>query len=482
MTALLAAPEGRMARHLVSSLVFLLLHGLAWLAATAEPAWLGPQFALIGLNLVVALLLAARCRPLFLALVYYGTFLLYLLPPLAFGMRISEYGRFEQPGLFAELLFIQGLFLAGLIASLRQPARRLALVDAMPAIRGEVVGLALAGLIAAAMAFGVEGENVLGADAPYQAYIRNLENQSGLPEYLIAFSLWPTLLLRGTKWRWVPVLLAGLLAVKLLLLGFRVQILMLALLGYYVTVERRVGPFAILGFMGLGFGFAALLGYLKEGGEGDFIDMVFNASHGFVLSHQTGVLYSSLAILGAAQEGVLTAGDTVTSALGALMNTVVPSGLIKPLLPGFNLASHIQNYYPTPGGVLFPVPFYVWLGAPGPFLLGAAFGRVPSLIAAIAGRVTEGSVFTGTFIATLFVTLPRWVSYDVGNFLFRLPLMVAAGALLLYALARVSLPDGGARELRAPGGAKALPPSGGAIGLPPSGGGAHPAAAPPGSR
>jgi len=267
------------------------------------------------------------------------------------------------------------------------------------------------------------------------AYVENLEQGSGLPEYLI-FLLCMVVFFSPERARTPLVAIsASILTYKLVFMGYRVQALMLFILIYYIFIEHRIKTWMIVALIIIAFLGMSWFGYMKDGkADMDLVELIFDASNGFVLSHQTGVIYSSMTVLGAIDSGHFSVSERFWSFFGTSINFVVPSRLVRDLVPEFNVALYIQTLFQTAGGVLFTVAFYTWFGIAGPIGLGLLFGRIPAFAEKISRSTNASSIFWGAFLFCLFVAFPRWVSYDIGNFMVRLPLTIGLLTLLIYAL------------------------------------------------
>jgi hypothetical protein len=381
----------------------------------------------IALGLWVLLSYRVRMiRPLFLVLLFYGTFLPYLGAFVLGGIRISDYPDYQLPGLASHLLSIQIVFLTTALTFLTRTIPPVLLVDMVPRVRATGLGVILvAGIIAASFTFG--GQNIFDAQRTYSAYSQNVRDISGLPEYLIFALLAAFILLHRTQMRYLPLLAVAVLFYQFAILGFRVQILMLGLLPYFFYCEKWFTPFRMICGAIVGFAALSAYGYMKGGdGHVDLVTLFFDDSRGFIISHQTGVLYSSMAIVGLIQEGAIDVADRAMSLAGVGINALVPSSLVTQIVPEYNWASLAQDHTLTAGGVLFTVAFYGWLSYIGPVICGLSVALVPSL-----SRLGASVWPLGGALAALFVGFPRWVSYDVGNFMLRMPIWIALAFLLL---------------------------------------------------
>jgi hypothetical protein len=264
--------------------------------------------------------------------------------------------------------------------------------------------------------FKIDGEVIYFTSNPYESYIRNLENSSGLSEYLIIFYI--ILWLFETK-RHQRVLLQFLfivIGVKLFLLGFRVQMLMYVMLFYILYLDKYYKVYKVVFFIFLGYAFSFIFGIAKEIGfeklfSIDFLMNVNLISHNpeFVLSHFTGVITSSLVVIEEMSFNIFTS-------IGFILNTFIPPVILQKILPQAQPPVYVSEYITRiPGGVYFPVFFYTSFWFLGPII----FGIFISWIFNKAFNALRPSNFFTIYSIIIFSTLPRWFFYTQTDYLFR---------------------------------------------------------------
>ena len=362
----------------------------------------------------------------------------YVLPFVFFGIRISDYSEFQESNFFFIFLMVHNFFYVGLLAGrgVKNFNGSYRLSQGLPVLHGDLPAI-LFSVVLFFMVLMFRGKNIFLADNPYYAYTENLEVESGLPEYslLIVFALALFKNLGNLATIIVRVVFAWLLY-SLIIRGYRVQLLMVVVLYFLLNYESFVRSSYVVILFVIGFAIFALLGIVKDGGvENLDLKMVFfDDSPGFVLSHHTGVIYSSLAIVGGIHEGNITIADRAMNSLGIFINSVVPSGLVNSFIPQANIAMYAKNFTRTAGGVYAPIAFYSCLGWCGPILFGYFLSKLFYGAANCAGK-SKLQYFISCWAIVAAATFPRWISYDVGNFLFRLPIY---SAVLLIILIKIS--------------------------------------------
>jgi hypothetical protein len=264
--------------------------------------------------------------------------------------------------------------------------------------------------------FKINGEVVYFASEPYKSYIQNLENSSGLPEYLILsyIILW---LLETKKYQRVLLqFLFIFIIIKLFLLGFRVQMLMYVMLFYILYLDRYYKVYIVAFSVFLGYTFSFIFGTAKEiGFEKLFsIDFLMNVNlisnnQEFILSHFTGVITSSLVIIEEMSFNILTS-------IGFILNTFLPPVILQKILPQAQPPVYVSEYITRiPGGVYFPVFFYTSFWFLGPII----FGIFISWIFNKTFNSLRPSNFFTIYSIIIFSTLPRWFFYTQTDYLFR---------------------------------------------------------------
>jgi len=264
--------------------------------------------------------------------------------------------------------------------------------------------------------FEIDGEVIYFTSNPYESYIRNLENSSGLPEYLII--LYIILWLFETK-KHQRVLLQFLfivIGIKLFLLGFRVQMLMYVMLFYILYLDKYYKVYKVAFFIFLGYVFSFIFGIAKEIGleklfSIDFLTNLNLISHRseFILSHFTGVITSSLVIIEEMSFNILTS-------IGFILNTFIPPVILKKILPQAQPPAYVLEYITRiPGGIYFPVFFYTSFWFLGPII----FGIFISWIFNKAFNVSRFSNLLIIYSIIIFSTLPRWFFYTPTDYLSR---------------------------------------------------------------
>lgn len=270
--------------------------------------------------------------------------------------------------------------------------------------------------------FGVQGQSVIGAD--YETYRQNIAAGSGLIEYLLLYFIFIASLRKNGFAHYAFALLLLFYFLKCSVLGFRVQAIMAGLV-FIASFMGETPPRRMLVFIIFGFLLALLLGGLKH--SGDIIAGAALLNSGYIQSAHSGSLVSSTNIL-----SVLDLGWAAR--LQMIFSFLAPFSVFGDDVPWAQPGRYVQNFVPTPGGVLAGVHVYLIAGVPGVLLLGFLVRAVIKVYIAPPARLDGAlhSVFWGAALVAL-CFVPRWALYDVGNYGFRMVLtyIVLSGLIAL---------------------------------------------------
>jgi hypothetical protein len=273
-----------------------------------------------------------------------------------------------------------------------------------------------------------KGTNIFSYDASYEIYAENLSQVSGLWEYFYILFIAAFVFANTKLKRLILLVIAIFYIIYSTLLGLRIQMIQMMFIFFVIFLDNKfklpyIIVFSILGIISMElYGVIKFIGSLNIGN----ILYYYNGMGKEMLTNQTEVFYSSSVYIGAIQDGILTPGKRLVSALGLIENSIVPSAYV---IEEARLPAYIQKYAHLGGGGLVSVQFYIWFGYAGVVLL--AFG-----LAYFFNKLYSSNIFAvlGILIIGVF---PRWFAYDPGNFLLRLPIYLFVFYLILCALDRV---------------------------------------------
>ena len=371
-------------------------------------------------------------------------FVLYAVPHIFFGVDIVNMPIEEGRVFLAQVLWQIGLMLVVMTLWLSKAARAslgrsspVGLFESVYRPKAAAVFYALMLIILIAVLFFIKGDIIYGGEDSYIRYAENLRSVSGLPEYLLVLFFLSALLRRNglQKAVWYIVLL--IFSIKVFLLGFRITLLMSSLLALWFS-GVKLSPARLITVFIFGFFMFSILGLLKTRVDFDFIlsGLFFEMQNGNLVSHHGNVLWASSVILELLHNGYIDLYQRLDFLFFLIINTLVPSSVIPKLTGTDRPSDWLQALAPTGGGVHAATFAYLTMGVFGVVLISSYFGAAGAL--ALSRR--RGLLIDAIrcwFLMTL-VTFPRWISYDIGNFLFRLPIYASIGYVMIVLSVRAA--------------------------------------------
>lgn len=373
-------------------------------------------------GLFLDILITCKVRRIPPVLIFYAIIILmdfYLSLNLFFGLQLAEdrFLAYYHSDNIINFITITNIFKASFLAFYSPPDNYIPVRQKVRKIESQSIFMILYIIVLFLVLFGVRGEIIYLSQNAYQTYIKNLEEASGLSEYLII--LFVILWLFETKkyQRYLMFFLFVIMSIKLFLYGFRVVLAMYVFLFYIIYLDKVYKFWKIAFFSFLLYIFLSIFGLLKETGSlivliqnVSLYNILLSAREEFVLSHFTGVITSSLVIL---EEMDLT--DSILSFFGFLLNIFLPSRFVIDILPQGIIPYFIHTYKTSiPGGLFFPVSSYIWFNIFGPMLISLYISYL--FRAAISYHKSN---FIYLWFILVFSTMPRWFFYTQTDYLFR---------------------------------------------------------------
>lgn len=287
------------------------------------------------------------------------------------------------------------------------------------------------------LVFFIDGVLLLGNNATYENYINNLRGSNGAPEYTLILIL----LLRlsaNTRFRKIIfILIVSCFIAKTTLIGFRIVGAMGIMLAISVLNVEFMRKNALLSLT-IGFLIMSYLGLAKSGmtlNLDNFMLLFIEVHDGKLVSHHGNVLWASAEVLMATEIGTIDYDMRLSSLLFHLLNTLIPSGLLRSFdLPSLGVI--LQQERITSGGGLWLVFAFVDFGVVGVII--TTFWPVFLFRKLLKLQFTSMSLHVISIVGVMVVVLSfRWISYDFGNFLFRLPLYTGILISLMIAMSKI---------------------------------------------
>lgn len=403
-----------------------------------------PRFGWIATTSIGVLTIVSvrHVGPLVLILLFNLLFYVYAFPHIWLDLDLVSASSDEVAGYLVQALWIVSLFVISIVFWIWSGSPHFissttisAMVRRLDLPKADWLFYTVFLISTALVLWGIRGRVVFG-EGGYDAYIENLQVTSGLPEYMLVLLLFAALLIRKRIHFLLWLLLLSVFVLKLAVLGFRVVALMGMVMGLlFSRVDLTAGRILAI-FVG-GFCIGSVLGLLKNGLSAEQIlsSLLFEVQDGGVVSHHTNVLWASTVVLQLIDGGMLDFSRRALLGIHWALNAVLPSRFLHSVLGERYLAAWLQEMGYTAGGGHAAVFAYVAGGPLGVVLLGSLIGVVARISYSHCHGTFPG--FVRCWLLMVYVTFPRWISYDVGNFLLRLPAYVGGLYLLLEGIRRV---------------------------------------------
>lgn len=380
-------------------------------------------FILLFLGIYINYLLISEYiehKPFVLINIFQFIYLIYLIPYYLFDINISDHFEYQKYEYITPVLCIHICFLSFLYFFLKKSYSYTPISCLLEKRKSNLIFYVLFFTTLFSILFLFRGETIYFNSNSYSTYVSNLGKESGLPEYLLV--IFPIIYIYASS-KFKNNLLFILLIIymlKLFLLGYRVQMTMGILMMYLLFFDIKFKPKSILvlglfGFVGMSF-----FGMLKEGiSNPKILELFFNTERGFILSHHTGVLYSSAVYIGLISDEIIERISLMIGGIGFLINFILPGRFVRDVIPESQIHQLGKQFASYGGGGLPEVYIYVYFGITGVILLAYFLSK---LINYNINNTNSHNIYFSLFVIVALATFPRWLSYDPANFLFRLPL------------------------------------------------------------
>lgn len=388
------------------------------------------------LFLIIATIYTVRNNSLLTTITLFNLlFNLYAFPYIFLQINLVSLGNKEAVPFLTQVLWIISLFWATFCLSLQASVKNknsYGFTDFQKTLnipKSDAIFIPLVILAVFCGIFLIKGEVVIGVEGGYSAYTENLQQSSGIQEYLIIPLLLAGLTAKSTTRRILLYIVCTGIAVKLSLVGMRIVALMYLLLILWFLSPKLSWKSIIAGFF-LGFIAFSILGLLKNAVTFDeMLASIFFEVHGdTVVSHHGNVLWASSTMLKLIDEGILDISIRLQLLTYYIFNTIVPSGILQHNIQ--NLSGWLQDSGYTSGGGHAAVFTYVAGTSLGTIAFACIFSKICNV--ALAGKESIANDCLRIWYMMIMITFPRWISYDLGNFFFRLPIYAIVAYIVIH--------------------------------------------------
>lgn len=350
--------------------------------------------------------------------------LLYLLPTYFYGIKLSVYSFYDDQMLYDKVLYIQTFFM--ICFKLVMPRKNSKYVPLKNIIKTYDNNFIFYGAFIISMfsiIFIIRGNVVLFSSSGYDMYVDNLNMRgSSIIEYLIVLFIIMFLFSKTKIKRLLLLVLVSVYILKLMLLGYRIQSLMGLIFIYMIYIDGYFNYKVVLSGVIFMFLFMVIFGELKHGFSNfEVSNLFYDANVGYVESHQTDVFYSATVFVAYVRDGIIGGMQRILAGIGLLLNMIIPSGLVAKFIPVSRLGTWGRQFSVYGGGNLPSIYLYTCFSYIGVLGLSILLSKYVTFSYSLnKNKVKNASII---YLLTITIMSPRWVFYDVGNFLFRLPIM-----------------------------------------------------------
>lgn len=385
-----------------------------------------PQISFFITFAIVALSIkkSKNFAPVLIILIFNSLFFLYSIPVIFFGFNLINYTSEEASYLLTQYFWIVALFLSSFLLGCGNNKNNRSYLDIAKSLKipdSDIIFYIFATILFFVTWQFITGSIVIGNNSSYSEYLDNLDSISGIPEYALLILFLSGAMATSSTRRCIWYALGLFFVIKTSLLGLRIVSLMGGLTMIWLSGFNPRGRY-VFGLFIIGFLAFSALGLLK-GGSGigdDPMALLFETHGNNAVSHHINVNWASASMLDLINQGLIIFDQRLDLVVYYSFNTLVPSSLVKSAMGGGYLADWLQSNGYTSGGGHIAVYAFV---AAGPFfvaLLGWMFGA--GLKNSQSSADTISAQFFRCWFLVILITFPRWISYDLGNFFFRLPI------------------------------------------------------------
>ena len=367
-------------------------------------------------------------QPGLIMLIFFSTYIIYLIPLFYFDMPIASHTEFADKTLYLKTLQLLTLFFVSFNLFLKKT------VNSIFKIKNSVHKIIsnplfylfyFIQLIIIVLGF-KNGTSIIGESNSYEAYTNNLENQNGLWEYFYIIYFLSFVFSREKNHKYLLYFTFLLYCYVSLTRGYRIQMIEMILLFFICFLDGIFNNKYLIFFSFLSLIFMEIFGILKNIGSFNIIRITesFNNLNSLFVTNQTEVFYSTTAVIALKQSHILGLTVQIETFFGFLINFLIPSGF---MWNGSRLLDHVSKYSQIGGGGFCFGYAYFWFGYFGIILLTFYLSKIFNLL-------TSKSNFILFFIILTTSISPRWFAYEPTNHLIRMELLLVIIYFLIIRL------------------------------------------------
>jgi len=260
-----------------------------------------------------------------------------------------------------------------------------------------------------AMIYGKSGDNIFLSGG----YSLGETKTSSLNEYFLIPFLLSIVFSNNEKSKIILIFsLGGLYAIKNLLLGGRIEVVMLVLCLFVWKFHDKLKPITIIITAFIAFYFFNIIGNIRQDPTLLFSDSWYLlfipdssiSNSEIIISQESDVFYSTNRIISMAEENIISISERFSAFFYFLLSIILPYSMLPDIA---NLPRYKIDEYAAGGGELIFTPFYLFMSYIGVILIAFYIAKVmKSLI------IKNNFDFWNIYCLFVFITLPRWYAYN----------------------------------------------------------------------
>lgn len=356
---------------------------------------------------------------------YIFFYFIYLIPYFFWGIRLSQYTKYQDLRIYCIIAFLFYLFYLGALMAYRYNVKDTStrIFDGLNINTSGVRRIIF--IIFFVLVYIVslrQGQNVLSEDAgSYELYKENLDNVNGIPLYTNLLLIFLYFIFRGKKTYTLLfcMIIAG-FSVFCITRGLRIVLAPLCFLLFLLYIEGKIKNKWLYVLMFVGYFIFILANILKMNLEMQLKMLFSESDDDYILSHHAEILYGAAAGIGIIKDGLVSIFQRFILNITFLLEIIVPPSWFP---DNYKFPQIITSTTTIGGGGLcILASFYMW-GYIGVLLLGFYLFKF------ICISYKSKNTIRVLLCIIVMVFSPRWISYDFNN-LIRFPFI----GFLIYIL------------------------------------------------
>lgn len=259
--------------------------------------------------------------------------------------------------------------------------------------------------------FGKRGDNIFTAGG----YSTGANTSSSLNEYFLIFFFIAIMFSNNLKRNtFILYLIAIIYALKNLLYGGRIEVMMIILCVFIWKLNYKMKPKSVIFCAILALYFFGIIGSIRQNPQLVFshdlstllIPSLKTNDSMIILSQEGDVFYATNRLISMVDENIFSFTERIKAFMYFIISIIVPYSYLPEIA---NLASFKSSIYNVGGGGLVFGPFYVYLSYLGIVLIAYI---VSFILSHIGSRKIRSSAFFDIYTIFAFITFPRWFAYS----------------------------------------------------------------------